>query len=157
MSWTAPPTFVSGAVLTAAQMNILGGDIAFLGGPKGTAVNGSQTTASAAYTDLATVGPQVTVTTGANAVVVLTAFLQNNTAFDEAFMSFAVTGATTLAASDTTSVLFQASNSGGVAQQGATYLVPGLTAGSNTFTAKYRVNSGTGTFANRSIVVFPLP
>jgi hypothetical protein len=31
-----------------------------------------------------------------------------------------------------------------------------LTPGSNTFTAKYRVASGTGTFLSRRIVVFPL-
>jgi hypothetical protein len=35
--------------------------------------------------------------------------------------------------------------------------VTGLTPGSTTFTAKYDVTGGTGTFANRSIVVVPLP
>ena len=42
-------------------------------------------------------------------------------------------------------------------QGSATFYVTGLTAGSNTFTAKYRVDAGTGTFANRTIVVIPLP
>ena len=42
-------------------------------------------------------------------------------------------------------------------QASATYLVSGLTAGSNTFTAKYRVDASTGTFVNRNIIVIPLP
>ncbi len=39
---------------------------------------------------------------------------------------------------------------------GATFLVTGLTAGSNTFTQQYKVNGGTGTFANRRLLVIPL-
>ena len=41
-------------------------------------------------------------------------------------------------------------------QGSGTYLVSGLSPGSTTFTAKYRVTSGQGTFAMRSIVVVPL-
>jgi len=43
-----------------------------------------------------------------------------------------------------------------VIQASATYFVSGLTAGSNTFTAKYR-GTNTCTFANRKIVVIPMP
>ncbi len=32
MAWTTPPTFVNGAVLSAAQMNILSDDIEYLRG-----------------------------------------------------------------------------------------------------------------------------
>lgn len=32
MPWTTPPTFAAGATLTAAQLNILGGDLAVVGG-----------------------------------------------------------------------------------------------------------------------------
>ena len=42
-------------------------------------------------------------------------------------------------------------------QGSATYVVSGLTAGSHTFTAKYRTSAGTETFTNRSIIVIPLP
>ncbi len=42
-------------------------------------------------------------------------------------------------------------------QGSATFFVTGLTAGSNTFTAKYRVTGGTGTYLNRTIIVIPLP
>ena len=41
-------------------------------------------------------------------------------------------------------------------QGSATFYVSGLTAGSNTFTAKYRGTVGTATFSNRSITVIPL-
>ena len=39
---------------------------------------------------------------------------------------------------------------------GATFLVSSLTAGSNVFTAKYKVDAGTGTFADRKILGTPL-
>jgi len=42
-------------------------------------------------------------------------------------------------------------------QGSATYLVTGLSPGSTTFTAQYRVTSGEGQFSMRSIVVIPLP
>jgi hypothetical protein len=76
-------------------------------------------------------------------------------------MGFAVSGATTLAASDAQSLVAGILGGGGAPrpdmQGSATYLVTGLTAGSNTFTAKYRVDGSTGTFANRNIIVIPLP
>jgi hypothetical protein len=69
-------------------------------------------------------------------------------------MAFAVSGASTVAASDAQAF----SNEGDKATQAsATYVVTGLTGGSNTFTAKYRVSGNTGTFVNRSITVIPLP
>ena len=47
---------------------------------------------------------------------------------------------------------------GAIAAQGsATIYVTGLTAGSTTFTAKYDVTTGTGTFVNRTIIIVPLP
>jgi hypothetical protein len=76
-------------------------------------------------------------------------------------MGFAVSGATTVAASEAKSLAF--GQSGGITpptvtqQASATFLVSGLTAGANTFTAKYAVSGGTGTFVNRSIIVMPLP
>jgi len=38
----------------------------------------------------------------------------------------------------------------------ATSVITGLTPGSNTFTAKYRITGGTGTWRDREIVVVPL-
>ena len=63
------------------------------------------------------------------------------------------------AASDTQAFsVLRGGSQGAIAVQGtATFYVTGLTPGSTTFTAKYDVTGGTGTFANRSIVVVPLP
>ncbi len=79
----------------------------------------------------------------------------NNTAF----MGYAVSGATTVAASDTRALIRDhgTSSSTGYVQASATYRVTGLTAGSNTFTLQYRTSGGTGTFTNRNVVVIPLP
>jgi hypothetical protein len=115
-----------------------------------------QTTTSATYVDLATVGPSVTVTTGTKALVILTTQLGNDAALGWASMGFAVSGATTLAAAQATAVSGRA-NADFISQMSATYLVTGLTAGSNTFTAKYqRLSLGTSTFTNRVITVIDM-
>lgn len=121
-------------------------------------VNASEDTASTSFTDLTTPGPAVTKTTGTSAFVAVYGLVSNNTAGSSALMSFAVTGDTAVAASDTRSVTYQP---GSVAaarsiRASAITLIDGLTPGSNTFTAKYRVTGGTGTFNNRRIAVIPL-
>jgi hypothetical protein len=59
----------------------------------------------------------------------------------------------TAAASDSTSI-GTATSSG--ARTGSVFLVTGLTPGTNIFTCRYRVGSGTGTYVDRRITVFPL-
>lgn len=74
-------------------------------------------------------------------------------------MSFEVSGATTISASDTNSV----SGFSSVAMNGATsisrtFLLEGISAGVNVFTAKYqKANNNTVLVERRSIVVQPLP
>ena len=70
-------------------------------------------------------------------------------------MAFAVSGATTVAAADAQAVLYTTSGANDGAQMSATNLVTGLTAGSNTFTAKYKSSSSACAFANRNIIVTP--
>jgi hypothetical protein len=121
----------------------------------------SQTTASTTYTDLATVGPSVTVTIPASgkALVTVTGSLTNATNAAQSNMGFAITGATTQAASDTQALVVKNGGAQAILVQGsATFFISGLNTGSTTFTAKYRVSaSSTGTFVNRSIIVVPLP
>lgn len=116
----------------------------------------SQSTASSSYVDLATVGPSVSCLTGTSALVTLTAFLSNSAGGAYSAMSFAVSGATTLAANDTYANFLQVNASSQQYQQGVTQLVTGLTAGVNTFTAKYKGVSGTATFDRRCISVVGL-
>jgi hypothetical protein len=91
--------------------------------------------------------------------VTVTAFESNGSSGNQNNMGFAISGATVRAASDTQAFsLLRGGAQGAVAHQGsATFYVTGLTAGSTTFTAKYDVTAGTGTFANRTIIVVPLP
>lgn len=113
----------------------------------------SETTASTSYTDLATPGPAATVTTGAQALVGLYCS-GSNSGSAVSIMGVAVSGATTIAALDNTSVGGAFSTAGG--RVGAFYLITGLTPGANVFTAKYRVSASTGTFADRKLLVMGL-
>lgn len=122
--------------------------------PATTTVATSQTTTSTSYTDLATAGPAATVTIGANglALVIITGKLFNS-GVNDTFMGYAVSGANTVAATDTTA---QVVNSTPGQRNSTMSLLTGLTPGSTTFTAKYRVAAGTGTFSDRNIIVIPL-
>jgi hypothetical protein len=124
----------------------------------GTQISGStvattQTTTSTSYTDLATAGPSVTMTTGTSAFVIVTTYSYNATSGTATYMSYAVSGATTIAAGDSTSVSLLGMKTGGQEWSNSAMYPVTLTAGSNTFTSKYKTSSGTGTFANRSIIV----
>ena len=117
--------------------------------PTSSTVATSQNTTSTSYVDLTTPGPAVTVETGTVAEVTLTCTLLNS-ASSVSFMAFAISGATTVAANDNACIQYPVTVQGRFT---ARYLVTGLTAGSNTFTAKYRAAAGTATFADRTIFV----
>lgn len=158
MSWTANHTFTTGEVVTAAQMNVLSNNLDALN----TRINNTATTATSqtrtngAYGDLGTVGPTVTVTTGTFALVLIKSYVANNTNAGTSFISFAVSGATTTAASDANGVgrIFNTAANDAIAVGGIFPVT--LTAGSNTFTAKYRTGGAdTGTFQDRILTVIP--
>jgi len=117
-----------------------------------------QSTTTTTYTDLATSGPAVTVTTGTKALVFLRAELQNNTIGNASHMSFAVSGASTVSASDGKALSYRPSGTNGQQLQtaGTAIYISGLTAGSNTFTAKYRAANATASFQYREITVIDL-
>jgi hypothetical protein len=115
----------------------------------------SQTTTSTSYTDLATV-QSVTITTGTKALVLLTSNLANSSASSGTRMAFAVSGASTIAASDEYGINWAAGNAGDTVKYGGSFYVTGLTAGSNVFTAKFKVSAGTGTFNSRFITVIDM-
>lgn len=140
-------TGIANAAITASKLST---------GASSASVLSAQTTTSTSFTDLATAGPAVTVTIGANglALVILSAELANNTAGDYAVMGFAASGANTIAASADRALFSQGTNDLG---HSWAYLATGLTAGSTTFTAKYEViTGGTATIGRRYISVIPL-
>lgn len=178
MTWTAPMTAVAGAVFTAAQWNssvrdnLLETETARALTVSGysvvsgyqqlaerigvTATAGSDSTDSTSYDDLdASFGPEVSVITGTRALVLFVGAVRT-TGGTRAWISYEISGATSVAPHDGFSLEFDvtspASWGGGVVHGPTGLLNPGL----NTFTLKYRVtSSGTGTFTNRRIAVIP--
>lgn len=115
----------------------------------------SQATTSTSYTDLTTSGPAVTVTTGTKALVIVSADI-GYVASTTGFMDYAISGSTTRSASDTT-CLSQASGNSNTGTRASSASVATLTAGSNTFTAKYKSSNGNSiAFKNREIFVINL-
>jgi len=115
--------------------------------------DGGEATTSTTYVNLTTT-TSVTVTTGTKALVSIAANIET-VASAEPFISFAVSGATTLAASnDYAGFLFGPTIQ---AVSGRAVVLTGLTAGSNTFTLKYKSIAGQSvTFRRRGISIVDL-
>lgn len=164
ISWTAPRTWVTGEIVTAALLNThLKDNLVDLDrrtSPTGSVVATNQTTTATSYSDLATAGPAVTVTIGSTgkALMAMHSGLANATAGIASFMGFAISGATTLAASDTTAIGFTSATSAVGIRCGSTLVLTGLNVGSTTFTAKFRMDPGVGpmTAVDRRLAVTPL-
>lgn len=179
MAWITPITVATNDLLTAAQYNASvrdnflemapakatssGNMFATSGtnqiserGVASHAISTSETTSATAYGDLATVGPFVTVNCAA-ALVFISARMSNVNEGAGAYASVAVSGATTIAASDD----WMISIGGGALDNPiriGTGTAFGLTAGSNTFTMKYKSQPGKtpSKFEQREIVVIGL-
>lgn len=121
----------------------------------------SQGTSSAAYVDLATVGPSVTITVPQSGRVVVDISAEMATTAltsQTGFMGIAVSGANTIAAADTRCARGTWAGSGGL---GGTisnrFLYENLAAGTTTFKAVFKSSSGTVNFANRNLIAEPKP
>ena len=127
-------------------------------GEQGAAVATSQTTTSTSYADLGTVGPSVTVTIGSSGVALLTMFTQAalTNSLEYILVSYEASGANTIAASDNRSAAFRTASTNQESPLSYVVLLTGLTPGSTTFTMKYRVSAGTGTYQRRHMSVIPL-
>lgn len=110
------------------------------------------------FVDLATVGPAVTLATGTRAKVTISCDVKMTTSFsgNTAFMSFEVSGDSSLAADNARAVWING-HSGFDTNFNIplerTFIVEGLTAGSNTFTAKFKKDGQNWSFGNRRIIV----
>lgn len=116
----------------------------------------SESTTSASYTDLTTTGPVVTVGTGTAALVAISASITNDTTNSASFASYAISGSTTAAADDQWGLELDGVVASNTCRFGFIHRHVGLTAGSNTFTMKYKAGSNTATFSNRKLLVIPL-
>ncbi len=118
-----------------------------------------ESTTSSTFTDLTTAGPAVTVTTGTKALVIVGASQRSTISGAQAQMSFAVSGATTRAVqtNEWTNTAFGTTPNGYNESACVGIVVTGLTAGSNTFTAKYAAPvSDSVSFQFRKITVIDL-
>lgn len=178
MAWVSPPTFVSGAALTAAQLNILGGDLLETAPAKFTAASqifvstgsnagvartvfqdnytggGTDSTNSTSYIGL-TGSPSLGPATGTKALVMHGASLANDTTGARSAVSYEISGATTVAANDSWAVMYDESSPSRVIKASWVQVHTGLTAGTNVFTQRFRVTGGTGTFSIRNLSILP--
>jgi hypothetical protein len=180
MAWSAPMTAVAGATFTAAQFNqyvrdnlnetavakasaasqifvSTGANALAARVPTVASISTSQTTSSTSFADLATVGPQITVTTGTIAIVLFSASMAHSVDNNETATSVTVSGASSIAASNAWELSFDGNKATNFSRGTGAHIFTGLTAGSNTFTMKYRVGaSPTGTFRDRELNIIPL-
>ncbi|MCD0446450.1 hypothetical protein LO763_22805 [Glycomyces sp. A-F 0318] len=108
------------------------------------------------WTDLSTVGPQVTMTTGDTAIVCLAAQASVSADNVSAQAAIAISGATQVAPGAGRRLVWDGhpANNGNTA---ATFFMPALQPGTNHFTVKYLSGtSHTVTFAERKLLVLPL-
>lgn len=132
-------------------------------GPQTSSIETQETTTSTSYTDLATPGPSVTVTVGSNGILLVGWSMRSapSVASTRTQMGIALSGANTMAASSSSyRPITQRDPSTAGGNSGATgttvQLLTGLNPGATTITAKYLVQTGTGTFFDRLIWALPL-
>lgn len=167
MAWTDPSghVYATGEVLAASTLNTYVKDN-LIDLDRRTTITGATTatlettTTSASYVNLATTGPAATVTIGSvgQCMCDVYSLLSNTTANQAALMGFAVSGATTVGAADAFAIQGASASAGLATRTDAAFLVSSLTAGSNTFTAKYRssLSPNVANFQDRKIIVTPL-
>jgi hypothetical protein len=122
-------------------------------------VTTSESTTSSTYTDLTTSGPAVTLTTGTKALIIISSYMHNATLSTQTRIAIDITGATTIAPSDANSYFLAYTSTGNTRpelQATYAYVVTGLTAGSNTFTCKYKASGGTFTARDRKLTVIDM-
>ncbi len=178
MAWTAPMTAVTGNVFTAALFNthvrdnLLVTEAALATEPMGLLVaTGSHsvafriplveyigdydTTVGTSYGDLTPFGPSVYADHGTKVLISFGCDCANDTAGLGSRMSYDVSGANTIAASDTNSFYAESGNANDRYQGTWTFINDSMTAGADVFTAKYRTTAGGGTssFGHRLMTV----
>lgn len=112
----------------------------------------SETTTSATYTNLATAGPAVSVTSVYDRALIFWSASQfNNNASHRASSVVEISGATTLAASASNGAR---ENGGNIpAEEQMQFMFVTINPGSNTYTMKYAASGGTALFERRRLYV----
>lgn len=180
MTWTTPLTAAVNTALTAAQWNAsvrdnlnetepakatVGGRLIVTTTANAIAereivadiIGAAEGTTNGGYVDLATIGPDVTITTGTKGLVSVGGYTSNNSATGRGWMSHEIAGASTAPPSDSRAAIFTSSAVNELHGASQITLWTTLTPGSSNFKAKYRTSTlGTSTFTNRRIMVVAL-
>ena len=178
MAWNPPATFISGAVLTAAQLNQIRESLLETATAKATTAgrvivatglnalteraisdgtnNTSSGVTSTVYADLlASSGPAVTLTTGTTAMVHWAAQVTSTVAGAVGYCAPEIL-TSSVSASDNNALIFEVSAANDVGRVAMSWHVTGLTPGTNTFTLKYKSGGADlVTFSRRHLWVFP--
>jgi hypothetical protein len=179
VAWTTPLTATSNTALTAAQWNASVRDNLLETAPAKATTAGSifvatsvnqiaerpvqsstidtaETTTSTSFTNLATVGPQITAVTGDKALLMCSCQMSVNAVPNFAMSSWEITGASAAGPSDNTSISHDSNTVNEDHRSGDSRRLTGLNAGTNVATMKYRVSGGTGTFQRRHMILIGL-
>ena len=159
MAWANPRTYVTGEIVTAAHLNETRDNLLSLDSFLGQGIvnfaedaTGATTVSSTSYAaDSPAVA--VTCTTGTSAWLEAQASVEGPTGA-VLNMSYAVSGASTIAAADARSQ--RIIGNANAVDITLTRKVTGLTAGSNTFTLHWKVASGSAFPNYRRLAVFPI-
>jgi hypothetical protein len=143
-------TWATNDVPSAADWNELHAD------PLQQEVNTNEASTATGYGALTTAGPSVTKTlvVGQKVLVIVSCWM-GTVADGDGYMSFAVTGGTSLAAADANACILDPGagvNMGAVAVSRTTVFTAGGS-GSHTFTAQYKTNGNSMSFQRRRIVI----
>jgi hypothetical protein len=146
-------TWATNDVITASDMNELHAD------PLVNDVTTAESVTATTYQDVGSAGPALTKTlvSGQKVLVTVSARLDTPVAVaQEGFVSFAVSGATTLAANDDNAARAVSNNSTAVGNTvERTSVFTATAGGSHTFTMKYKVSGGTFLVRFRRLVIKP--
>lgn len=175
MAWISPVTFVANTALTAAQLNMFIRDNLNLTAPAkatGTSqwfvstasnsiearnISGDTHSAggsitSTSYTETAGNNCTVTVATGKGAIVALFGELSSSVTGDTLSINYAVTGASNVTPADQSEAIYTHPATHAAERFGTISWVD-LTPGSNTFSMKIKVGSGSGSIVNGTLLV----
>jgi hypothetical protein len=182
MAWTTFPTLIDGQIWTGAHTQLVRDNFAETAPAKATTAgaifavtatntiaqrvptvatqNGVETTTSTTYTSTLsggapTLGPTMTLTTGPKALVIVACRQSNSTAGVNSWTSYAVTGASSVTASDNYALSYDSPVATSTNYHSYVTVEPNLVAGSNIFTMQYRASANTATFSVRRLSVIP--
>lgn len=138
--------FVAGGINNVAQRTV--------GSPLVIVTSSSETTTSTSFVDLDTPGPQIEVTSGVRAFVIVGGRLSNASANSAAAMGYAVSESSIVAATDRSARHISGSASAFIS---ASLMVhhADFVAGTNTVVCKYAASAGTAQFNHRRLGVLP--